>query len=75
MGRIAELPLAQAAIQFRKKMASVESKFAETGKAHVRTTDGEEHVFDEVVVTCPLGWLKAHKEAVKPLAPRLSQAN
>ena len=34
------------------------------------------HDFDEVVVTAPLGWLKAHKKTAftNPLPPRLSQA-
>ncbi|OJJ00290.1 hypothetical protein ASPVEDRAFT_27032 [Aspergillus versicolor CBS 583.65] len=39
------------------------------------TEYGESHVFDEVVVTCPLGWLKRNKSAFTPkLPPRLSSA-
>lgn len=39
------------------------------------TAAGESHTFDEVVVTCPLGWLKRNQSAFNPvLPPRLSQA-
>jgi len=30
------------------------------------TADGEEFNFDEVVITCPIGWLKINKTAFKP---------
>lgn len=42
----------------------------------IETTDGERHEFDEVVVSCPLGWLKKNKgTAFSPsLSPSLSQA-
>ena len=39
------------------------------------TATGETSQFDEVVVTCPLGWLKRNKSAFTPsLPPRLTQA-
>ncbi|KAL9111757.1 MAG: hypothetical protein Q9227_003816 [Pyrenula ochraceoflavens] len=40
------------------------------------TADDSIHIFDEVVVTCPLGWLKRHHTAAfsPPLPPRLSSA-
>lgn len=39
------------------------------------TAAGETSQFDEVVVTCPLGWLKRNKSAFTPeLPPRLTQA-
>ncbi|KAL4810355.1 hypothetical protein BDV18DRAFT_130827 [Aspergillus unguis] len=39
------------------------------------TQSGQNHIFDEVVVTCPLGWLKRNKAAFIPeLPPRLNTA-
>ncbi|EXJ77154.1 hypothetical protein A1O3_10312 [Capronia epimyces CBS 606.96] len=45
-------------------------------KVTVRTATGETLTFDEVVITCPLGWLKRnHTTAFAPaLPPRLSAA-
>lgn len=42
----------------------------------IYTSTGVEQQFDEVVVTAPLGWLKAHKKTAftTPLPQRLSQA-
>jgi len=42
----------------------------------LETKDGREHSFDEVVVTCPLGWLKQHKDDFfhPPLTANLSKA-
>ena len=44
-------------------------------RVSVKTASGTEYVFDEVVVTCPLGWLKQNKPIFRPcLPPRLSKA-
>ncbi|KAJ5130542.1 uncharacterized protein N7515_006581 [Penicillium bovifimosum] len=41
----------------------------------VTTRHGKSYAFDEVVVTCPLGWLKQNTTAfTPPLPPRLQQA-
>ncbi|TPX23246.1 hypothetical protein DIZ76_012572 [Coccidioides immitis] len=41
----------------------------------VSTASGKEYVFDEVVATFPLGWLKKNKSVFSPpLSPRLSTA-
>ncbi|KAK5304874.1 hypothetical protein LTR99_003940 [Exophiala xenobiotica] len=42
----------------------------------VTTSTGETHTFDEVVITCPLGWLKRNltRAFTPPLPTRLSQA-
>ncbi|KAJ5276703.1 hypothetical protein N7524_002856 [Penicillium chrysogenum] len=41
----------------------------------VTTATGTDYVFDEVVITCPLGWLKQNTTAFSPsLPPRLEQA-
>jgi monoamine oxidase len=42
-----------------------------TSTVTVTTSSGQKHTFDEVVVTCPLGWLKQHHEsAFTPRLPR-----
>lgn len=44
-------------------------------KVTVSTATGEQHSFDEVVITCPLGWLKRNTEAFTPaLPPRLIES-
>jgi hypothetical protein len=45
-------------------------------KVSIHTASGLLQEFDEVVVTAPLGWLKAHKKMAftPPLPPRLSEA-
>jgi hypothetical protein len=45
-------------------------------KISIYTASGLKHEFDDVVVTAPLGWLKAHKETAftPPLPQRLSEA-
>jgi hypothetical protein len=45
-------------------------------KVSIHTSHGLKHEFDQVVVTAPLGWLKAHKETAftPPLPQRLSEA-
>jgi hypothetical protein len=41
----------------------------------VKTATGNQYIFDEVVTTTPLGWLKQNQSAFNPpLPPRLSQA-
>ncbi|KAJ5582350.1 hypothetical protein N7535_000970, partial [Penicillium sp. DV-2018c] len=41
----------------------------------VTTVHGKSYTFDEVIVTCPLGWLKQNTSAfTPPLPPRLQQA-
>lgn len=36
----------------------------------VTTATGEDHLFDDVVVTCPLGWLKRNLETFTPALPK-----
>lgn len=55
-------------------MTLVHSDGSESACVTVVTADGKSQSFDEVVVTTPLGWLKQHKDAIKPLSPRLSKA-
>ena len=75
IAKIAEPAKAEATIRLGKKMLSIrQSTDASIPGVIVRTTDGEEQRFDEVVVTTPLGWLKRNKDALEPLTPRLSKA-
>lgn len=44
-------------------------------KVTVTTATGDEYQFDELVITCPLGWLKRNTDAFTPsLPPRLLEA-
>ncbi|PYH45497.1 flavin monoamine oxidase family protein [Aspergillus saccharolyticus JOP 1030-1] len=46
-----------------------------TTQVTLTTASGDISQYDEVIVTCPLGWLKRNKAAFNPsLPPRLSQA-
>lgn len=71
MKQITALPLEKATIQLNKKMEFIKSN---GNGVIVKSNDGQEQEFDEVVVTTPLGWLKKNKQALNPLTPRLSQA-
>ncbi|KAI1345385.1 FAD/NAD(P)-binding domain-containing protein [Xylaria sp. FL0043] len=44
-------------------------------KVEVATDNGDTHLFDEVVMTAPLGWLQKHPDCFHPpLPPRISSA-
>ena len=71
--------MAKAEIYFNTEVVRLSSRTDPSQKRHtttVRTTAGEERVFDEVVVTAPLGWLKKHQRTAfdPPLPGRVSQA-
>ena len=55
-------------MHFNTQATSFKSLVGSNGssKVEVRTRDGEAHIFDEVVVTTPLGWLKRNKNAFEP---------
>ena len=78
MEQVAKVPLASADVHFNTRVVAVEAAedARESGSAiALRTEDGQTHVFDEVVLTTPLGWLKKNKLAfAPPIPPRLSQA-
>lgn len=57
------------------KVRSGEKNADGRGNPSIETADGARHVFDEVVCTMPLGWLKRNPEAFEPqLSPRLAKA-
>ncbi|KAL2868400.1 flavin monoamine oxidase family protein [Aspergillus lucknowensis] len=72
--------LQHADIRFTQPIVKIESKPIIQGASMRReviltTEAGDSHAFDEVVVTCPLGWLKRNKSAFVPkLPPRLTSA-
>lgn len=76
--KVAQTALSLAEIKFNTKVVGIEApKDARDEKRSVvlRTDDGCEHLFDEVILTTPLGWLKRNKDSFTPsLPPRLSQA-
>jgi hypothetical protein len=66
-------------IRFNQPVVKIESSPREDPNARhqitLTTASGERPKFDEVVVTCPLGWLKRNKSAFAPELPlRLTQA-
>ena len=68
LAKIAEIPLKRATIQFNTRAASFKSLLDShsSSKVEVGIRDGEAQIFDEVVVTTPLGWLKSNKNAFEP---------
>lgn len=69
--------LAGARIVFEKKVTSIKSTETdeENPTVSVECADGGIELFDEVVVTAPLGWLKRNQNAFKPALPkRISEA-
>lgn len=71
----------RAGIRLGREVLSIKSKDSNSThdeqqpQATVKLADGETLGFDEVVISCPLGWLKGNKDAFEPaLPPRLSSA-
>ena len=69
--------LERARVVFEKKVVNIRS--AETNERNpvvtVEFADGNIELFDEVVVTAPLGWLKRNQNAFEPALPkRISEA-
>ena len=75
---VSEAALQRAEIRYNQPVVRIEAHPRKTHAEHhvtLSTADGQRHQFDEVVVTCPLGWLKRNKSAFTPdLPPRLTQA-
>ncbi|MCJ1475071.1 hypothetical protein MMC13_003731 [Lambiella insularis] len=70
VAKIAEVPLAQATVQFGKRVVCIQRRGRNSDGVVVQLLDGQEQEFDEVVVTTPLGWLKRNKHFLGPLTPR-----
>ncbi|KAH7398600.1 hypothetical protein BKA66DRAFT_407536 [Pyrenochaeta sp. MPI-SDFR-AT-0127] len=60
--QIADIQLGTRATHFRSRVRLNQ----EMAGVEISTSDGEPQRFDEVVITCPLGWLKINKHAFEP---------
>ncbi|KAL2157653.1 hypothetical protein VTH06DRAFT_5134 [Thermothelomyces fergusii] len=68
--KVAQPAIDGANIYYRTRVAEIYGKSAtQTGTASVKTTDGQVLEFDDVVVTCPLGWLKQNLQSFFPPLP------
>ena len=77
LNHVAEPALKEAAISLNTEVTGIKSMILEDSRSgvEIRTATGETHLFDDVVVTVPLGFLKRNKEIFDPPIPsRLSQA-
>lgn len=71
--------LSQADIRFKQAVVSIDASLRGNGQSRhqitVSTATGDRFTFDEVVVTCPMGWLKRNTHAFSPGLPnRLLEA-
>ena len=77
---VAARALAQAEIRFNQAVLKIDTTPQNEKDSHqhgvnVTAASGETYSFDQLVVTCPLGWLKRNTEAFTPRLPdRLLQA-
>ncbi|KAK4698140.1 hypothetical protein P7C71_g11, partial [Lecanoromycetidae sp. Uapishka_2] len=74
---IAREALGKSELHLNTKVISIASTSESTHRpsVNVTTADGTIYDFDEVIVTCPLGWLKRNVSAFSPALPsRITQA-
>lgn len=74
MQYVARTALAQADIRFKQPVIKIETppKNVQESNQHqvaVTTASGETYIFDQLVITCPLGWLKHNTQAFNPRLP------
>ena len=69
--QIGEAATSARVIRFHQEIIKVQSfpRSLDRKSVAVETATGEIELFDEIVVTCPLGWLKRHKTAFSPSIP------
>ncbi len=68
--KVAQPAIDGAAIHYQTRVAEIHGKSTgPNGTVRIRTTDDQVFEFDEVVVTCPLGWLKQNLQAFSPPLP------
>src|SRR4051812_35545771 len=69
--RIAKIAREKATIRLEERIVQIQTPDDRgTGKICLTTEKGESLIFDEVLMTTPLGWLKKHKdEAFVPSLP------
>ena len=56
-------------------MVSVETCTDVPDTVGLCTSDGKKQHHDDIIITNPLGWLKQHKDSIRPLHPRILSAN
>ncbi|TWU79230.1 hypothetical protein ED733_009002 [Metarhizium rileyi] len=72
---IAAPAVTAANIMLNSKVTEITYQLQKSHKVSVGLDDGQHLLFDEVVITTPLGWLKRHPDAFNPALPeRLTQA-
>ncbi|EAW09785.1 flavin monoamine oxidase family protein [Aspergillus clavatus NRRL 1] len=79
LAHVSKAAIQHADIRFKQPIVRIETQNPKDSSASrtvaLTTAAGETHHFDDVVVTCPLGWLKRNKSAFHPQLPlRLAQA-
>lgn len=73
LAAIAEPAVKTADVRLNTEINRIQYRSEDDAKSPVKlsTTKGESFTFDEIVVTCPLGWLKrSHKEVFTPPLPQ-----
>ncbi|KAJ6437124.1 C6 zinc finger domain-containingprotein [Purpureocillium lavendulum] len=72
---VAQPVLADAEVLFNSKVTRIAYRNERQDQVHIGLEGGQTLSFDEVVVTCPLGWLQRNLSAFEPpLPPRLARA-
>ncbi|KXG48766.1 Amine oxidase [Penicillium griseofulvum] len=72
---VSETAVKKASIHLNEPVTNINAPTKSPHQVTVTTATGKTYTFDEVVVTCPLGWLKQNTSAFTPqLPPRLEQA-
>ena len=66
---IAQPAISRAEIKYRTMVEKICYRTDTEDKSRVQLENGHMLMFDEVVVTSPLGWLKRHLEAFEPTLP------
>ena len=74
MSKLSALPVEKDCIMYNTVMASTVAEDWPEDGVSVMTTDGKRLQSDAVVITAPLGYLKRHKDSIRPLDDRLSKA-
>ncbi|KAG7289741.1 hypothetical protein NEMBOFW57_006117 [Staphylotrichum longicolle] len=68
--RVAQPALDGADIRYQTRVSEIHGKStAQNDMVRLKTTDAQVFEFDEVVITCPLGWLKQNLQAFFPPLP------
>lgn len=69
---VAKYAVEKASIRLNERVTKIESTHRDSGDGKIRVTTGkgEMLLFDEVIMTTPLGWLKQNRDAFQPHLPQ-----